>query len=297
MMAETPRVDSYVELLLHEARRQLEEVVKGNVLYFNGQLVALGTVDRIIKKHVEGITRRKNRRLIVLLETDGGEVGVVERINQIFRHHFREVWFIIPSHAYSAGTILVMSGDKIFMDYYSVLGPTDMQVRREGRSVPATGYLSSYDKLIADSKTEEGISPAELEILLSYDQAQMFDLRNGKKHADKVISEWLVQYKFKDWDKDMNTKKERANEIASKLSDAEFWSSHGRGIPIDVVRKELRIKVEDFGNRHKLSASIKNYCDLLRDYGDKIGAILAIHSEHDFSAITNRREEYASKGV
>ncbi len=45
----------------------------------------------------------------------------------VMRKHYKEVSFIVPSHAYSAGTVLVLSGDKIYMDYYSVLGPIDPQ--------------------------------------------------------------------------------------------------------------------------------------------------------------------------
>ena len=43
----------------------------------------------------------------------------------------------------SAGTILCMSGDKIFMDYASILGPIDPQVPTPdtGDYVPALGYL------------------------------------------------------------------------------------------------------------------------------------------------------------
>ena len=46
---------------------------------------------------------------------------VTERMVNIIRHFYEEVVFIVPDVALSAGTIFVMSGDEIMMDYYSCL--------------------------------------------------------------------------------------------------------------------------------------------------------------------------------
>ena len=41
-----------------------------------------------------------------------------------------------------------LSGDEIYMDYYSRLGPIDPQVNnQEGRQVPALGYLKQWERL------------------------------------------------------------------------------------------------------------------------------------------------------
>lgn len=46
----------------------------------------------------------------------------------------------MPNFAYSAGTIFCMSGDNIYMNYYSALGPVDPQVQnRDGKLVAALG--------------------------------------------------------------------------------------------------------------------------------------------------------------
>ena len=49
---------------------------------------------------------------------------------ETLRHHYDIVDFVVPTHAYSAGTIFVMSGDSIYMDYYSRLGPIDPKSNR-----------------------------------------------------------------------------------------------------------------------------------------------------------------------
>ena len=51
----------------------------------------------------------------------------VERTVGIIRQHYFQVDFIIPDKAMSAGTVCALSGDNIYMDYYSQLGPIDPQ--------------------------------------------------------------------------------------------------------------------------------------------------------------------------
>ena len=66
-------------------------------------------------------------RLVLFLNTPGGSAETVEKMVEIIRFHYADVSFVIPDYAMSAGTILCMSGDRIYMDYSSSLGPIDPQ--------------------------------------------------------------------------------------------------------------------------------------------------------------------------
>lgn len=47
-----------------------------------------------------------------------------------------------------------MSGDSIYMDYFSVLGPIDPQVQnKEGKWVAALGYLDKVNEYIEKQRT------------------------------------------------------------------------------------------------------------------------------------------------
>ena len=62
-----------------------------------------------------------------------------------------------------------MSGDNIYMDYYSALGPIDPQVKnKEGNWVAALGYLDKVNELIQKAKDEE-LTQAEFIILKDFD--------------------------------------------------------------------------------------------------------------------------------
>ena len=122
----------------------IEKKVDGDVLAFFGPL--LFGVEGYIRTALEE-TKRKRRKLIVVLETSGGYVEVVQRIADTLRHHYRRVEFVIPDYAMSAGSVLVMCGDAIHMDYFSVLGPIDPQVERpDGKMIPALRVLGEVQR-------------------------------------------------------------------------------------------------------------------------------------------------------
>lgn len=80
----------------------------------------------------------------------------------------------------SAGTILVMSGDSIYMNYASMLGPIDPQIQNSsGNWVPALGYLEQHDRLV--EKSEEGtMTSAELSYMIEdFDPAERYQYEQG----------------------------------------------------------------------------------------------------------------------
>ena len=63
-----------------------------------------------------------------------------------------------------------------------------------------------------------------------------------------------------------NLRRKRASEIARALNDTDRWHSHGRGISMEVLRRELNLLIEDFGEKPDLSAELRVYYKLLDDY-------------------------------
>jgi membrane-bound ClpP family serine protease len=174
----------------------------------------------------------------------------------IIRHHYSEVNFIIPDYAFSAGTIFCMSGDNIYMDYFSVLGPIDPQVQnKEGNWVAALGYLDKVNELIEKAKANT-LTQAEFVILKDFDLAELKGYEQAKELTISLLKKWLVKYKFKTWAKHQTNeailnqpvtvaeKEGRAEEIADILSNNNEWKSHGRPINIETLESKLRLKID-----------------------------------------------------
>lgn len=71
--------------------------------------------------------------------------------------------FVIPDYAMSAGTLFAFSGDKIYMDYSSSLGPIDPKFIMELILSRLWGYLGQVGKTIR--KSAEGKLP-EVDVLI-----------------------------------------------------------------------------------------------------------------------------------
>ena len=111
-----PNANKVIEETLDTRILALEDMFSANVLSYSGDIdsyVADG-----FKIAIEAIENKKEK-MVVILETSGGYIEVAERVVDTLRHHYREVEFCVPGNAMSAGTVLVMSGDAIHMDYFS----------------------------------------------------------------------------------------------------------------------------------------------------------------------------------
>ena len=274
--------NDFIEEELDLRARSIEDHLSADILTLSCNL--LGGLDDFLRDIVEGRDPKRDR-LAVILTTHGGVIEVVHRIVDLIRHHYDYVEFIVPNHAFSAGTVLAMSGDAIKMDYYSRLGPIDPQVERDGRMLPALGYLAQYERLLHKAQRGE-LTTVEAELMISgFDQAELYAYEHARELSVELLKSWLADFKFKNWTTTQSSKtqvtqkmrEERAESIARKLSDSERWHSHGYGISIDVLRQDLKLLIDDFGADQELNSRIKAYYYLMEDYQAKLG-IDAIHS-------------------
>jgi membrane-bound ClpP family serine protease len=227
--------------------------------------------------------------LTIILDTPGGIVEVAERMVNTIRFHYKEVIFIVPDRAMSAGTVFVMSGDRIMMDYFSCLGPIDPQIEKEGKLVPALSYLNQFNRL--NEKARKGnLTTAEYALLSKLDLGELHQFEQARELSIDLLRKWLSTYKFKNWTKTetrgelvtTETKEKRAKEIADYLSDNEKWHSHGRGINMETLRKELKFKIDDIDEKPDFSFKVKEYFELLRNYMIRNSISSFVHTKEFF---------------
>ncbi len=183
-----------------------------------------------------------------------------------------------------------MSGDEIWMDYFSTLGPIDPQVervRQDGRKalVPALGYLAKYEELVEKSRNHKLTSAEAAYFVQNFDAAELFSYEQSKKLSIKLLKEWLVRYKFKNW-KQTKTRglpvtptmrRDRAEEIGKRLSDIDRWCSHSRGISMQILERDIKLEIEDIEKHPDVQRTLDNYHGLLQNYLVTIGARGVLH--------------------
>lgn len=285
-----PAVDKTIHDLLNEKLKNLEDHFDGDFFVYYGPI--LDGYENEVLRIIEDLKEdgQSRDKIYIMLTTSGGSAIAVERYVNILRKNYNEVNFIIPDFAYSAGTIFCMSGDNIYMDYFSVLGPIDPQVQnKEGKWVAALGYLDKVNELI--EKAHAGtLTQVEFLILKDLDLAELRGYEQAKNLTIELLKKWLVKYKFKNWNKHQTNpnligtdvtieqKRQRAEEIADKLSDSNIWKSHGRPINIEVLEGELlRLKIDDYSDK-PYRPLIRDYHDLFYDYVIRNGLKIYIHT-------------------
>lgn len=268
--------------------------MSGDVAFYYGLLDS--STLRSFRDFIEQTAKESScnsQRLIFFLNTGGGSAEAAEKMVEIMRHHYSEVFFVVPDFALSAGTILCTSGDRIYMDYSSSLGPIDPQVWNGKDWVPALGYLDKVDALL--DKAQKGVlSNAEFLILQNQDLALLSRYEQARDLTVTLLKKWLVEYKFKDWTTHAtdpakkgqpvtdDEKRQRAEQIAKILGDNKLWHSHGRMIGPGTLSRVLRLKVDDYSTDTVLRPLIRSYNDLLTQFIIRDGYKSFIHNRHFF---------------
>ncbi len=190
-------IDDVTRSWLESQLETLEALLEADVAFFYGAINS--SYDAKFVDFIERLaTDTHHSRLAMLVNTPGGSAETVEKMVRVMRHHYGEVFFIVPDFAMSAGTILCMSGDRIYMDYTSSLGPIDPQVWNGQEWVPALGYLDRVEELVEKSRRNE-LTEAEFLLLQGLDLATLSRYEQQRQLTVTLLKEWLCKYKFKDW--------------------------------------------------------------------------------------------------
>jgi len=279
-------LDYAINKQINEKAQKLEQILKSDVIYFSGAIHPQNF--RAFRNFIEEVKSKTDwadgSSISIVLRTYGGSAEATERYVNVVRHHYNTVNFIVPDVAMSAGTIFCMSGDQIYMDYSSTLGPIDPQVLTSDGSayVAALGYLDKINEIMS----KDDLSAADVVFLRSADLGKLALYEQARDLSIDLLKTWLVQYKFKNWTQHRTTnvgspvtsseKAERAEQIATALSDHKRWFSHGRSIDLKKLR-DLRLEIEDYSQNQELRDAIRSYSDLLSGYADRLGMTFVYH--------------------
>lgn len=274
--------------IVNQKAKELEAELASDVIFYNGSIYP--QYFRSFRDFVEQVKQSSSRTedtVSIVLRTGGGSAETTERMVAVLRKHYKIVNFIVPDIAMSAGTIFCMSGDRIYMDYASTLGPIDPQVPTPdtGDYVPALGYLDKVEEITAKGQ----LAPADVVLLKSLDLAKLALFEQAKDLSVDLLKKWLVEYKFKNWTKHRTTnpgdnvteeeKSERAEQIARDLANHRKWRSHGRSLDL-VKLRELRIEIDDYSDTQSLRNAVRSYNDPLTGFVDRLRIDFFVHSHH-----------------
>jgi hypothetical protein len=213
----------------------------------------------------------KGTELDLLIESPGGSGEVAEDIVKLIRRKYRNFAVIVPGWAKSAATIIAMAASEILMGRLSALGPIDAQLQWQGKVFSADALLEGLEKIKREVLETGSLNKAYIPILQNISPGEIQAAENALTFAQKLVREWLAEYKFAPWTNHSSTglpvtdedRRSRAAEIAKKLADHRFWLTHGRSIRIDDLRA-MKVQVTDYSEIPDLDDAISRYYTLLQ---------------------------------
>lgn len=184
------------------------------------------------------------------IETPGGSGEAAEEIAEFIRDSFDNISFVISGEAKSAGTILTLSGDEIYMTKSGSLGPIDARLKLGRSVISAYDYIEWVEEKSKEAEDNNYLSPFDATMIAQIDPGELKGVLNALKFAEDLVKKWLAKYKFRKWNVTETTKtqvtedmkKERAEKIAQELTRHNKWRSHGRSIKINDL-EEIGLKI------------------------------------------------------
>lgn len=213
-----------------------------------------------------------SEKLSFYIETPGGSGEAAEEIAKLLRKKYEYVDFLIVGECKSAGTILTMCGDEIYLNDTGSLGPIDAQIQIGRYQGSAHDYMKWVEDKMDEADRYGQLNNFDALMIAQITPGELVGVENGLKYGEELVINFLKNYKFKNWkvtetngiEVDDNLREKRAEEIASKLSNHSLWKSHGRSLKIDTLRNELHLKIEDIGDNEEICEIVERIQVLIR---------------------------------
>lgn len=212
----------------------------------------------------------KIRELDVLIHTRGGNPNASYLLIQTIRKFAEKIYFLVPQHSYSGGTLMSLGSDKVFRGPYASLGPIDLQlngkpllsiekyvefVKHASESLSPCNYssCSSHHNHVGEAlllQLTKEFNPTEI--------GQFFQLRKLSEYYAKIL---LNDYMFR-YDEFRKKKVERIvkrlnSEYPDHGFDIDFNIAKGLGLNVELMEPNLFISTNMF----------INLCDILKFKG------------------------------
>lgn len=91
----------------------------------------------------------------LIIHTKGGLSASSDGCAKILAQRQGKINIYVPEYAFSAGTIIALSGDNIYMNWYSLMGPVDSQMDYEFNSELEISFSTKYIKNIKTKSDRE----------------------------------------------------------------------------------------------------------------------------------------------
>ena len=126
------------------------------------------------KKNIMSIP--KNYSLDIIVQANGGYISCNDHILNVMKNFEGNIKSYVIGHALSAATLIVLASNKIYMDKFSVLGPTDPQIEINNNTSEINVSTKSIIELFNSKKPNE---ISDINLITYFDNKSLYDINIG----------------------------------------------------------------------------------------------------------------------
>lgn len=173
-----------------------------------------------------------SKEVDILIHSPGGDPSATERIVSLLRDRFDRIAFLVPHSAYSAATMLALSGNEIILHPSASLGPIDPQINGTPARAIKRGFERAKDALMREGP---GAIPAYAPLIEQHSLEKLELCEDAEKLSEELATTWLSDYMFGDMED--GEKKEQVTEIVSFLAEYDDHKTHSRPLTFAKLEK------------------------------------------------------------
>jgi len=131
-----------------------------------------------------------NKKCEIILHTHGGSCDASDSLSLLLKDSEIEINIYIPRYAFSAGTMIMLSANNIFMNWYSLASPVDTQMDYNDDEV----YSSKYIEKMADKswvENKEFLLAEEAKAIIAEDTFIINKLLEDNPNKSEIIKKLL----------------------------------------------------------------------------------------------------------
>jgi len=169
---------------------------------------------------------------MLILHTPGGEVDAAHTIVDYLRSKYRSIHALIPTYAMSAGTMIALACDDIYMGHESQMGPTDPQLRAGEISISSHSLVEQFEEAKADICDNPVTSHAWSHVFALFGPL-LQEARKAITYSETLVHGWLRKFMF--------AERPDADGLALGVAQhfgGSFHGSHGKRINREEARQQ-----------------------------------------------------------
>lgn len=123
-----------------------------------------------------------NKKVVIFLQTHGGDPHAGFRIARCLRHHYEHVRLVVPHLCKSAGTLVAIGASEVAVGNLGELGPLDVQISKRTEMMERSSGLDFTEALSAMSEHAQSVF-----------RTNLIDIRAGAGISTKMAGEFASQ--------------------------------------------------------------------------------------------------------